>query len=130
MPNNRILEWFRFADADFATAEFLLNMHPQPLEQICYHCQQSAEKSLKAYLCANDIEVPKIHEVGVLCNQCSELNPNFTDLIKICEILEIYATHTRYPNRIEVTEHDAKQALEQASAVYNFVAELLKTTSD
>lgn len=31
---------------DLEAAKFLTNMHPQPLEIICYHCQQSAEKIL------------------------------------------------------------------------------------
>jgi len=35
---------------DLGTAEYLQNMSPLPLEIICYHCQQSAEKYLKGYL--------------------------------------------------------------------------------
>ncbi|CCJ34472.1 HEPN domain-containing protein [Caloramator australicus] len=37
-------EWFEFAEMDLNSAKFLLNMHPKPLEIICYHCQQSAER--------------------------------------------------------------------------------------
>ena len=40
-------EWQRLAALDLRTAEYLLNMSPLPIEIICYHCQQSAEKSLK-----------------------------------------------------------------------------------
>lgn len=32
-------EWFDIAQADLSSAEFLMNMHPIPLEIICYHCQ-------------------------------------------------------------------------------------------
>jgi len=35
---------------DLNTAEYLKNMKPLPIEIICYHCQQSAEKYLKGYL--------------------------------------------------------------------------------
>ena len=43
-------EWFKMARIDFESANFLLNMKPAPLEIICYHCQQCAEKSLKGLL--------------------------------------------------------------------------------
>ena len=50
MDHEYIAEWFQFADIDLASAEHLQSMRPQPLEIICYHCQQSAEKNLKGYL--------------------------------------------------------------------------------
>jgi hypothetical protein len=43
-------EWFLIADADLGSAGFLQNMKPIPIEIICYHCQQSAEKFLKGFL--------------------------------------------------------------------------------
>ena len=39
-----VAEWFKYADMDFAAAEHMLTLHPQPLEIICFHCQQAAEK--------------------------------------------------------------------------------------
>jgi len=51
MDNKNIAgEWFNIADADLSSAEYLRGMSPAPLEIICYHCQQSAEKYLKGYL--------------------------------------------------------------------------------
>ncbi|WP_298201731.1 hypothetical protein [Desulfosporosinus sp.] len=32
-------EWQRFAAMDLDSAEYLLKMHPVPIEIICYHCQ-------------------------------------------------------------------------------------------
>ena len=43
-------EWLDYATKDLASARFLLKMKPQPREIICFHCQQAAEKALKAYL--------------------------------------------------------------------------------
>ncbi len=44
-------EWYKFADMDLAAAEFLKTMVPTtPIEIICYHCQQAAEKYLKGFL--------------------------------------------------------------------------------
>ena len=45
MDNNKIYtEWFEFAKRDLESAKFLMNMHPRPIEIICYHCEQSVEK--------------------------------------------------------------------------------------
>ena len=45
MDNNSIAkEWFEFVKRDLESAKFLMNMYPKPLEIICYHCEQSAEK--------------------------------------------------------------------------------------
>ncbi|QNO15339.1 HEPN domain-containing protein [Alkalicella caledoniensis] len=37
-------EWLRLAKMDLMSAEYLLKKNPVPIEVICYHCQQSAEK--------------------------------------------------------------------------------------
>ena len=42
-------EWLRFANMDLDLAKHsFATMHPAPLEIICYHCQQAAEKFLKS----------------------------------------------------------------------------------
>lgn len=40
-------EWQRLADMDLKTVVYPKKMKPLPIEIICYHCQQSAEKYLK-----------------------------------------------------------------------------------
>jgi len=40
-------EWFDIAETDLSSAHHLITMRPRPIEIICYHCQQSAEKYLK-----------------------------------------------------------------------------------
>ena len=42
-------EWLSFAEADLGVAEHLnKTYHPKPLEIICFHCQQAAEKAVKS----------------------------------------------------------------------------------
>jgi len=66
-----VKEWYRFAMMDFSAATHLNNtMCPKPLEIICYHCQQSAEKFLKGFLISNSIEPPKTHDLQELCEMC------------------------------------------------------------
>ena len=120
-------EWLQIAYDDYDSALYLFeNKLPKPLEIICYHCQQSVEKSLKAFLCANGADVPKTHETGLLCHYCFDFDEYFRDFFGHCEDLEIYATGTRYPHQIEVTDLDAKEALQQAAAIYDFVSERIR----
>ena len=117
-----VTEWLRIAYEDYDSALYLFeNKHPKPLEIICYHCQQAVEKVLKAFLCANNVDIPKTHDTGLLCHQCAELRSEFVDFLENCEEMAVYATQTRYPIRIEIEEHDANKALQQASTIYNFV---------
>ena len=40
-------DWFKYAERDLESAKFLMKMYPLPIEIICYHCEQSAEKIQK-----------------------------------------------------------------------------------
>jgi HEPN domain-containing protein len=57
---NIVNEWLQISYEDYDTAKYLYDTkQKKPFEIICYHCQQSAEKSLKAYICANGVDVLK-----------------------------------------------------------------------
>jgi len=117
-------EWLQIAYDDYDSAKFLYDHKvPKPLEIICYHCQQAAEKSLKAFICAHDRDIPKTHEVKRLCSQCAEIDDSFMVLFDDCEELEVYATETRYPLRIEIDITHAERALRQALKIYEFASE-------
>jgi HEPN domain-containing protein len=122
-----IKEWLQIAYDDYDSAKFLFdNKIPKPLEIICYHCQQSAEKSLKTFICTNDADIPKTHELKRLCEQCSDFDESFMDFFDDCIELEIYATETRYPLRIEIDDSHAERALEQAFRIYEFTSNKIK----
>ena len=76
----RSKEWLDFAAMDLGAAEHLLTMYPVPLEIICYHCEQAAEKTLKGILVAFHMEPPKTHDLVQLCKLCSERDDRFADL--------------------------------------------------
>ena len=67
-------EWQRFAAMDLNSAEYLLDMRPIPIEIICYHCQQSAEKHLKGYLVLHGMNPPKTHDLDELCKLCMKVS--------------------------------------------------------
>ncbi|MDR3013696.1 MAG: HEPN domain-containing protein [Chitinispirillales bacterium] len=121
MTAEYVAEWFSFADMSLASAEFLCGMHPQPLEIICYHCQQSAEKYLKGYLIHNGImEPPKTHNLDNLCELCFDFDDCFKEIEVACNILTAYGVQPRYPNEMEIFEYDMLKALEYARKIRDF----------
>jgi len=115
-----IAEWFSFADVDLASAEHLQSMRPQPLEIICYHCQQAVEKYLKGYLFFKGNEPPKTHDLVGLNDMCADFEECFTNIDKICGVLTRYGVQPRYPHEIELTESDMRKALEYARQIRDF----------
>jgi len=59
-------EWVAFAKQDLDSAVYLKKMVPLPIEIICYHCHQCAEKMLKALLFKIHYRVPRTHDLMVL----------------------------------------------------------------
>jgi len=120
MGNNNVMGWFHFADTDLALAEHACLMHPRPLEIICYHCQQAAEKYLKGYLVHKGIRPPKTHELDLLCNMCLEFDSRFDEIFDKCEMLSDYGVQPRYPNEMEIFEHHMQKALTCAQQIKAF----------
>ena len=121
MDKEYISEWFQFADMDLESAEYLLGKRPQPLEIICYHAQQSAEKNLKGYLIYKGItEPPKTHDLTNLNDMCQDIDKRFSEIERVCDILTRYGVQPRYPREIGVTVNDTQKALEYARQIRDF----------
>jgi HEPN domain-containing protein len=123
----RILqEWLYLADMDIDSAKLLHEMRPRHFEIICYHCQQSAEKYLKAFLFSHDIEPPKIHDLARLRIMCMEIDRSFEVLERECNYLTNFASQPRYPQELNLNDKNVTKALAFAQAIKDFpaVAEL------
>ena len=49
-----VKEWLDFSKTDLEASKHLyMTFYPKPLNIICYHCQQAAEKALKAIIVAH-----------------------------------------------------------------------------
>ena len=76
--DNLVYEWIKYSDMDLAAAKHIhKNMYPVPLEIVCYHCQQSAEKILKAFLIYSGSKPAKVHDLELLRNECEILDKSF-----------------------------------------------------
>ncbi len=62
--------WLQKAESDLAAAELCLQAKTA-LDAACFHCQQAAEKSLKAWLIACETEFPFIHDLSKLLSLCA-----------------------------------------------------------
>ena len=114
-------EWFEVANQDLASANYLQSMHPVPIEIICYHCQQTAEKYLKGFLAYLGKEVKKTHDLVLLNKLCQEANNDFKEIAEDCLLLTDYGVNIRYPYPLELNEKDMQLALKNAENIKSFV---------
>jgi len=124
-------EWIRLADMDIATAKHMFSTyHPIPLEIVCFHSQQAAEKMLKCYLVTQNITIPKIHDMQLLCEKCIEFEDKFNNIYESSVMLTRYSVIPRYPAEWGITEEDAKKSIEDAEIVMIFIKELISNVDN
>ncbi len=123
-------EWFRYALMDYGVASQLQSFHPLPIEIICYHCQQAAEKALKSVLAYHGEDIPYIHDTLRLWKLATALEPNLSPIMLQSSRLADFAIVTRYPNKLELNEKDMKEALDDAKTVVEAIEVLLNDAGD
>lgn len=122
---DHVQEWIRLAQMDLNSAEYLLSMHPIPIEIICYHCQQSAKKFLKGYLVFHGMIPPRTHDLDELCKLCSQFSDSFSNIADYCSDLTAYGVQPRYPMELHLEERDMYHVLEAAKIIRDFVLDLI-----
>jgi HEPN domain-containing protein len=130
MVSNDALEWLRFARMDIAAAQQLYsqqqNPRHRPIEVILYHCQQGAEKALKAYIVQNGMLPRKleIHDMQLLRGACTQWSGKFNSarIIDHCAYLEPFSVAIRYPkHNLSLDSSHAARGLNSAKRIYDFV---------
>jgi len=116
-----VREWCRYAEQDLASAGYLQKMRPMPIEIICYHCQQSVEKYLKAYIASQGGAVQRSHDLVALNRICKQYNLAFAAIDGECLNLTDYGVQARYPFQLELTGQDVTTALQSAKRVEGFI---------
>lgn len=115
-------EWFSIADLDLASASYLQSMKPVPVEIICYHCQQAAEKYLKGFLAYFGYEIIRTHDLVVLNKLCQETKEDFKMIKEECLLLTDYSVNVRYPYPMDLNVLDMALALKNAEIIKDFIA--------
>ena len=108
-------EWVEVAEDDFAAADLSMRRgsdEPPLTRIVCYHCQQCAEKYLKAFLQEHGIRFERTHDLARLLEDCLSLDSSFGVLDEDLGLLRRYAVAVRYPGAIVNSEmaEDARAA--------------------
>ncbi|RJP56061.1 MAG: HEPN domain-containing protein [Deltaproteobacteria bacterium] len=120
-------KWINKAEKDLLTAERELSFEDPITDIICFHCQQTVEKYLKAFLVYHQIYFTKTHRIMDLLELCATEDSSFKDELEDADNLTDYAVEIRYPDVwLEPGIEDAKEALEIAKKVKGFVLNKIK----
>lgn len=104
-------DWVQKAEHDFLAALDLGRRRKQPLhDMVCFHCQQTAEKYLKARLEEAAIHFPKTHDLESLLHLLTPLEPLWAALLPVTRRLKPFGVLIRYPGN-DATKTQAKQAI-------------------
>lgn len=119
-------EWVYKAEGDYRSAEVLLYQIEVPeIDTACFHCQQCAEKYIKAYLTEQDVDFPRNHDLIRLLTLCLKVDKDFEKIRNNLRQLENYGVIIRYPGLLVPLEM-AKEAFENSTKVREFVSKKLK----
>jgi HEPN domain-containing protein len=109
-------EWAGKAEDDYQAAQVLAQNKQRLYDQLCFHCQQSAEKYLKAILEELGLSIQKTHELELLLNQLLPHHPSLRSLRRGVKFLSNFSVTIRYPGD-NATGRQAKSALRWADLV-------------
>jgi HEPN domain-containing protein len=117
-------EWQAFAKENLLYAKAGIKEDFAPYHTVCFLCQGSGEKYLKAYLISHGWELKKIHDLKELIGYALNYDRSFDELFPVAEVLNRYIAEGRYPGDLpfeSIGENEAKEAIEAAEKIEQFV---------
>lgn len=115
--------WLAKAQSDLATARLLIKGAERHLDTGSYHCQQAAEKSIKAWLAAAEVAFIKTHSLEILVRLCIPSAPGISQFLSHAVELTPLATEYRYPGEtFEPSTQEAARAFELAEEITEWIA--------
>jgi HEPN domain-containing protein len=98
-PKTEALRWLAAAREDLAYArDAASDGHHAPA---CFHCQQAAEKAVKALHYARGARVVLGHTVRALIENLDPRRPALDALLDAARELDLFYVPTRYPNGLD-----------------------------
>jgi len=125
--NDQVSRWIEKADHDPRNAEHVLELEDDcPTDTVCFHCQQCAEKYLKALLVHCGIAFPRTHDLVVLRNLAEGI-PGFMLPAEHVQSLNRYSVEGRCPGDWDpIDREEASEALKMARTVRDAARGLLQ----
>ena len=122
--NILISRWLRFAEEDLIISKEIFKAEHVIYRSVCFHCQQSVEKYLKAYQIKFDIQILKTHDIEALLNSLSIHDDNILKFLEPTEAFVDYAVRFRYPDDFEdITRQQAEKSIEIATEIEKYITE-------
>ncbi len=126
-----VLQWLEKATADLDAAEQLRSQGGRFREIIAFHCQQAAEKYLKALLVRHQIEFPKTHDIAKLLDRLATVDPSVAESLRDADVLTPFGVEVRYPSEApEVLAGGETLAIDVARQVRDAVMSSLRPYLD
>lgn len=123
---DEVQKWLHKSRQDVGAARRLLEGEPPYRDAAVFHCQQAAEKAVKAYLTYHDIAFPRTHDLTELLAWATTRHAPFEEWQRVAQELTPYAVLFRYPGDVlEPSRDEAAQALRDAVAFVDFVLSIL-----
>ena len=120
----RTREWVRKAESDYCLADRTALAKVPFHDQVCFLCQQSAEKYLKALLAELGLAIPRTHNLDDLLALADPHHSSLGSLRRGLIFLTDFAVEFRYPG-MSATKRQAASALRWAGKVRDACRPLL-----
>lgn len=119
-PHDLALRFFTKGEQDLAAAR-VLAQNPDIADDIVgFHCQQAAEKFLKAVLAVNRVEFRKTHDLIELLGLLEDNGLPLPENREVLDELEPYAVTGRYDFFDEPVQFDREAAVGTADSLRNW----------
>ena len=120
--------WLLRAAEDLRAGKHDLTAAPPLLNDVAFHAQQCAEKSMKAFLVHREQAFRKTHNLTELGGAVARLHPPLSDLMRSASLMSEFAWRFRYPgDPASVSRDDALRSIELAERVLTEVMTALPT---
>ena len=125
-PESNYGAWLAKAANDMLNIENNLSAKNIPWDTVCFHAQQAAEKTIKAYLAYHSLLIPRTHDLVALLSKATEIESSLEQLTGLCQRLNYYAVSSRYPDHLfEPDEKEGKEMVTISQAIQRTVKEFL-----
>lgn len=124
-PEQNARRWLRQAEYDLRQAE--KNLFDDSFAYAAFFAEQSAQKSLKAYLLYKGKRFIPTHSVGELMKEAGAMDSSFLPLVDSGKRLDRHYITSRYPDALpepaipaeSYTRNEAEEAVETAKKIFH-----------
>ncbi len=120
---NEVRGWLRKAAQDLRAAEVSLAAEPPLFASAVFHCQQVAEKAVKAFLVSHGRAFRKTHSIEEIGELALAIDPTLRPIVDRAVPLTEYAWKFRYPGEPE--EPSASEAGEALAVARDVLKEIV-----